>query len=259
MIDFSMLILAALLLSLTLPVFGSIILWDERSFLADTISHSTIFGAALGFVFPLPDYIILFLVALGVTFLSLLKPKRIPKDAWLIFISATFMAIGNLIFEMYPTHDNVLHDLFFGDIFLLNTKGLFILGVCCCLGLAHLYAMWPYILTLILNEEMAVIDGHPKTVMKVIFNIFIALIITASIKYIGVMLLSAFLVLPAVVAQQVSKSPKQMIYISVAVAAAGSFMGLLGVAVRGLPFSSVITISFALLFVVSMFTSKDKP
>ncbi len=246
------------LISLALPSFGAVVLWQRRSFLADTVAHSAIFGSALSLFLPLPNLATIFLVALMVTFLSNVRPKSTPHDAWLIFIASGLMAAGGLLIDMFDSEALNIKTLFFGDIFMMKWQDVLLLGGSCALALGHLYAMWPYIMLLILNEEMAAVSSYPTRLMKLILNVAVALVVAVSIQYLGVLLLSAFMILPNVIARQLSESPLQMMLKSCVTAfVCGTVAGVISLP-AALNFSSVCILLFCFVFAVVTFIRKTR-
>jgi zinc transport system permease protein len=101
------------------------------------------------------------------------------------------------------------------------------------------------------SEELAAIDGYPVRRLKAMLVLLLALVVAISMKIVGVLLISALLIIPAAAARPLAKSPEQM-------AIFASFIGMISVC-AGMAFSFIwdtptgpsIVVSAAGLFVIS--------
>jgi zinc transport system permease protein len=98
----------------------------------------------------------------------------------------------------------------FGDILAINTTDLWLLGLGGGAAVLALVAMWRPLLALTVSPEIALAEGVPVERLRVVFMLLMALVIGIAIKIVGVLLITALLIVPAASARFFSRTPEQM-------------------------------------------------
>jgi len=107
------------------------------------------------------------------------------------------------------------------------------------------------LISISVNEELARVDGVAVEKIRFIFMILLALVIAVALKVVGILLITALLIIPAATARLFSKSPKQMVLVSVLMAIAAVVLGLFSSLNWDFPTGPAIVVSASFLFFVS--------
>jgi zinc transport system permease protein len=86
--------------------------------------------------------------------------------------------------------------------------------------------LWQPLLRLALHEDLAAAEGIDRRQVRAIFTILLSVTIAVAMKIVGVLLVMAFLVVPAVAARPLSGTPERMVLLTALVAAASVMAGL---------------------------------
>jgi zinc transport system permease protein len=108
--------------------------------------------------------------------------------------------------------------------------------------------MWRALLTLSVNEEMARIDGIHVSLVRFVFMLLLAMVIAAAIKVVGILLITALLIIPAASARGFSNTPVRMVILSAVLAVAAVFIGLGASLYQDIPAGPAIVVAAALGF-----------
>lgn len=237
---------------------GSMMVWRRMSNFGDTMAHSTLLGVCFALLLNINLYIGLIGISVMVaSLLALLSQQRIvASDALLAMLSHTTLAVGLVLATVLPGIRIDLLGLLYGDILAINvTDILWIYGVnVVVLGL--LIQLWTPLLSITINEALAEVEGINVAKMKWILMLLMAIVFAIAMKLIGVLLITALLVIPAAGARPFSKTPEQMAVIA-------SLLGMLsvicGIGISGWwdwPAGPAIVIMATVLFAISLGMSR---
>jgi zinc transport system permease protein len=206
------LVLAALgasaLAVLSGPV-GSILLWQRRTFLADSLAHSALLGAAIAQLVQVPIYVGVFVVSVVVAVAG--SRQSHLSEAKLTFVSSACLAFGFIIMSLMPSSRiSSLEALLFGDLLLLDTGGVVKLWGATLVLLVSLIVMWRRLLQIIIAPDIAQVYGMPVRLYQGGLIIGISLVIAVFFEHAGVLLLTGLLIIPALTVQPWMRTPTQM-------------------------------------------------
>jgi zinc transport system permease protein len=208
------LVLAALgasaLAVLSGPV-GSILLWQRRTFLADSLAHSALLGAAIAQLVQVPIYVGVFVVSVVVAVWLAGSRQSHLSEAKLTFVSSACLAFGFIIMSLMPSSRiSSLEALLFGDLLLLDTGGVVKLWGATLVLLVSLIVMWRRLLQIIIAPDIAQVYGMPVRLYQGGLIIGISLVIAVFFEHAGVLLLTGLLIIPALTVQPWMRTPTQM-------------------------------------------------
>jgi zinc transport system permease protein len=110
---------------------------------------------------------------------------------------------------------------------------------------------WRGLVAASVSEELAAVDGIPVARLRLLLLILLALVVTAAMKVVGVLLITALLVIPAAVARRLARTPEQMALGASAVGAIAVVAGLGGSLQWNLPLGPAIVVAAALMFALA--------
>jgi len=240
------------LLALLTGPLGCFLVWRRMSFFGDALAHAALLGVALALFAELPISMAVMLVgALFALLLLLLQKGDLANDTLLAILSPTALSLGMIALHMLPDVRVDLSSYLFGDILALRPANLLWLGGSVALALALLALNWRKLLALTAARDLAVVDGYPALRLELLLLLLTALVVAAGVQMVGVLLITALLVIPAATASRFAHTPLHMAVLASGTGLAAVLAGLTASYVCDLPPSPSIVVSAALLFSLS--------
>ncbi|MEN8237163.1 MAG: metal ABC transporter permease [Pseudomonadota bacterium] len=228
-------ILAGIITAFIAGPLGSIMIWRRMAFFGDTLAHSALAGIAFSLLLDTPILYGLLLIPVGVAiFMALVQSQKVQSqkllatDTWLAIVAHGTLAIGLVALSFVHGVPVDLHRYLFGDILAVGLDEVLQITAGGLLILATLAIIWRPLLSMTINEDLAAVDGISLIRTRLIFMMLVALTVTVAIKVIGVLLLTALLLIPAASARRFSKTPEQMAGIATAMCLASVLLGFYG-------------------------------
>jgi zinc/manganese transport system permease protein len=216
---------------------GSFAVLRQLSFFSDALGHSALLGIALGVLLGLDPTLVLIpfavLFALGVN--QLARRSRLPADALLNIIYSSSLALAVVVLSRLPGWKGGLQQLLFGDILGVTTRDLLLLSGLLAVTVLILLLTGRRQLLLTIDESLALSRGVASEAQRLLFVILLAVVVALSIKAVGVLLISAFVVIPACAARLISGNFRLYLLLSALFGASCAVLGLLVSAVADLP------------------------
>lgn len=221
-------ILAAIGISIMAGPVGCFVVWQRLSYFGDTMAHSALLGVALSFLFNIDLTLSVFLTAmfLAIALIILQNYEKISNDSMLGILAHSTLAFGLLIVGCMSWVRVDLMSYLFGDILASSKKDIFIIWGGGIIILLIMTKIWRPLLAFTLNEELAIAEITGAKYIKFIFMILLALLIAIAMKLIGILLITALLIIPAATAQRFSPSPEFMAIASALIGMIASISGL---------------------------------
>lgn len=251
-------LLAGIGLSFITSPMGCFLVWRRMSFFGDALSHSALLGVALGLIFNINVHLGIFIVCLAVALILVFVDDRadLPSDTWLSMTSYTALALGIVLMNKMPSIKVDPASYLFGDILALQNQDFFWIFGCAILVSLFIYRYWQPLLLLTFDEGLAQAEGMPLARLKLGFMLILALTVAVSLKFIGVLLVPALLVIPPATAKQHAKNPEQMVFYALSFTLAGISGGLFLSLVFNIATGASIILACLSLFVLSQVFKK---
>ena len=243
-------LLGGVLTGLTGGLLGSFTVVRQLSFFSDALGHSTMLGISIGIICGIsPSVVVLpfaLVFALGVTYL--IEKTDLWTDALLNLIYSSSLAISVIVLSLSNRYQGNLNTLLFGDILALQAadlvmSGLLLLGCSLFIGLTLRTQM-----LLTLNEPLAIARGVNVWTHRNAFMVLLSLVVATSIKAIGVLLVGAFIVIPACAARSLSSNFTGYVLLSAILGAVSAAIGIFASALFNLPSGPSIVVAQLILF-----------
>ncbi len=245
---------AGLLMGLLCPLLGVFVVIRRMAFFGDAIAHSAFTGIALGLMLgvepSLSAVAFAVLIALGMGYLQ--SRSRIPSDTIIgVFFSGS-AALGILLIGLLQGYRTDLFAYLFGDILTIGwgdllATTLLLAGV----GAAVTVTRRP-LLQVALNRDLAAVQGVPVAAMEYTLMVLLAITVAVSIKIVGIILVTALLIIPAAAARNVSRSIRQMFFLAAIFGEVAALLGLLGSYALNTASGPTIVMASIALFVASL-------
>ena len=114
--------------------------------------------------------------------------------------------------------------------------------------LGILALLWRPLLAATIHEELARAEGVPVAAVRVVFVLLVAIVIATAMKVVGILLITALLIIPAAAARQFARSPEQMALLAVLAGALSVVFGLGGSLQWDTPAGPSVVVAAAALF-----------
>jgi zinc transport system permease protein len=254
-------LLRALLFGLGLAVvaapLGCFVVWRRMAYYGEAIAQAALIGVALALALSLDVTAGVLIVTLAVSGLLLLLSRQhiVPFDSLLGLIAHAALAVGVIAASLASGRQPDLIGFLFGDILGISDADLYWLLLGGTGAIAALVAVWRPLLSLSVNEDIASAEGTATGWVRLVFVMVLALVVAIAIKIVGALLTIAFLIMPAVAARPLARTPEQMAVLAgvfgVLAVAAGLFLS----ATWDTPAGPSIVLVLAALFALSILPS----
>ncbi|NOH97881.1 zinc ABC transporter permease subunit ZnuB [Vibrio sp. 99-70-13A1] len=246
-------ILAGLGIALIAGPLGSFVVWRKMAYFGDTLAHASLMGLALGFLFNINLYFALLIccLMLAVLLVTLQKQKLVATDTLLGILAHSALSLGLVAVSFL---DNVRVDLMsylFGDLLAVSPTDLvFIYTGAAVIGLV-LFIFWRPLLSTTVNEDLAAVDGINIDLMRLILMLLVGIVIAVGMKFVGALIMTSLLIIPAATARKFSSTPEQMAFLASVIGSIAVFGGLSLSWFYDTPAGPSVVISAAAMFILS--------
>nr|WP_240475014.1 metal ABC transporter permease [Terasakiella pusilla] len=246
--------LAGIGIALCVGPLGCFVVWRRMAYYGDTMAHSALLGVALSFLFDLSLSFGVFIVALLVSFIlvALQRRKSLPTDSLLGILSHSSLAIGLVLVAFMSWVRIDLEAYLFGDILAVSKLDLVIVYLGAIVILAVLSVVWRSLLVATISEDLALVEGFRPERSKLVFIVLMAGVVAIAIKIVGVLLITALLIIPAASARRFATTPEKMAVLSSAIGVVAVVAGLMGSLEFDTPSGPSIVVAAMLLFGLSL-------
>jgi zinc transport system permease protein len=182
------------------------------AYFGEALSHSALLGAALGLVLGISsDLMVIGVCIASALLLPLLERAReLASDTLIGILAQAALSLGVVLIAF---HQGLRIDLFaylFGDILSVSDHELPILAGGAVLVLVALRLLWRPLLSVAVDQDVARVEGVKVEVVRLAFMLLIALVVAVAAKLVGVLLVTAMLIIPAASARCFARSPEMM-------------------------------------------------
>lgn len=246
-------ILAGLGIALIAGPLGSFVVWRKMAYFGDTLAHASLMGLALGFLFNINLYFALLIccLMLAVLLVTLQKQKLVATDTLLGILAHSALSLGLVAVSFL---DNIRVDLMsylFGDLLAVSPTDLvFIYAGAAVIGLV-LAIFWRPLLSTTVNEDLAAVDGINIDLMRLILMLLVGIVIAVGMKFVGALIMTSLLIIPAATARKFSSTPEQMAFLASVIGSIAVFGGLSLSWFYDTPAGPSVVISAAAMFMLS--------
>lgn len=233
---------------------GCFIIWRRLAYFGDTLSHSALLGVALALLFELNVTLAVFGISVCVSLMLMMLQSRaaLSSDTLLGLLAHSALAVGLVVLAFMSWVRVDLMGFLFGDILSVTPMDLAIIwggGLCVLVGVA---AIWRPLFAATVSHELATAEGAMPNTANMVFMILMAAVIAVSMKIVGVLLITALLIIPAAAARRVSTTPEQMAVIASLIGVAAVWLGLFGSLEFDTPAGPSIVVAALMFFLLSI-------
>jgi len=233
---------------------GCFVVWRRMAYFGDTLSHAALLGVAAGFglgVSPIIGVMVT-CIAVGALLLGFQSQSRVPTDTLLGILSHAALSFGLIAIGFMDTVRVDLMGYLFGDILAVTATDIAWIYGGAVGVLAVLAMIWRPLIALTVHADLAMAEGIAANRFKVIFMLLIAVTVALAMKIVGVLLISALLIIPTAAARRFAKGPETMALITVVLGMIAVGAGLFSSIQWDLPSGPAIVAAATFVFVLSL-------
>jgi len=202
-------LVAAVLVGLAAPAIGTFLVQRRLALMGDGIGHIALTGVALGFLLGTAPVLTAIVVAvLGAVTIELIRERgRTSGDVALALLFYGGIAGGVLLIGLSPGGSSTtLVGYLFGSLSSVRAEDLIVIAVLtvAILGVVLVFGREMY--AVCMDEEVARVSGLPVRFLNLLVAVTAALTVTVAMRVVGLLLVSALMVVPVATAQQMSTS-----------------------------------------------------
>jgi len=223
-------LLAAIGLAIVAAPFGCLIVWNRMAYFGETIAQAGLIGIAIALAFSLnlTFGIALTAVMMALIVLLLTRQQLVPMDSVLGLTHYAALSLGIIAAAAVSGPSLDLRAYLFGDLFAVSHTDLYVIYLGGGAVLAVMAWIWEPLVRSTIHGELAEAEGIPVRLYRAAFIILLALTIAVTVKIVGILLVIAFMIVPAVAARVLAASPFGSVLIAAAVGVASVITGLWG-------------------------------
>ena len=233
---------------------GCFIVWRRMAYFGDTLAHSALLGVAIALALDTEVAVAVFgvctIVALALR--ALQAKTALASDAILGLLSHAVLALGLVAIAFMAWVRVDLAALLFGDILSVSRRQIAVIYLGGALVLGVLAWIWRPLFAATVNRELAAAEGQAPERTEIVFMLLLALVIAMAMKIVGILLITALLIMPAATARRLSTGPEQMAWLAAAVGVLAALAGLAGSLHWDTPSGPSIVVAALVLFIISL-------
>jgi zinc transport system permease protein len=245
-------LLGGILVAITLSLLSFFVVLRRIAFMGVGISHSALAGVALGLVLGINTTVsataFCALIAILIGYVS--RRGRVREDVAIGITFSGTMALGVTLIALSGKYMSNPFSYLFGSIVNITTGDIVLMAVYCVATVALVGLFFKHLLLISFNESIARVSGVPVDFLHYLLLVLIAMVTVASIKLVGIILVSALLVLPAATARQLARTYRPILFLSVVSGLISLFTGLALSYTLDLPSGAAIVLCACALFFI---------
>ena len=235
-------------------VLGSFAVLRQLAFFSDALGHSALLGITLGVALGVNPTLVLipFAVLFALVVSRLVERSQLPADALLNIVYSSSLAIAVVVLSRVPRYQGGLQQLLFGDILGVRWLDLLLVALLLLLVGGYLLLSRHSQILLSLDEPLALSRGVAAGWHRLLFVVLLAVVVAISIKTVGVLLISAFVVIPACTARLLSRRFSHYVLTAAGLGGGCAVLGLLASGLLDLPSGPCVVITQLLAFLLAL-------
>ncbi|MEA3545070.1 MAG: iron chelate uptake ABC transporter family permease subunit [Thermodesulfobacteriota bacterium] len=252
-------LLGGLGVALVAGPFGSFVVWRRLAYFGDTLSHSALLGVSLGFMLHinLTVGIIVICQLLAILLFFSQRQRQLTSDTMLGIFAHGALSLGLVTLAFMEDVRIDLVAYLFGDILAISNSDLGWIFAGGGVALAGLIWLWKPLLAITIHEDLARVEGIPVDRINWMFLGLIALIVAVMMKVVGMLLVTALLIIPAATARRFAGTPEMMAIFASLIGCLAVCTGLYGSFQWDTPTGPTIVVAACLIFIIGLLLPKE--
>lgn len=251
-------LIAGTMVSFVAGPFGCFVVWRKMAYFGDTMAHSALLGVTLSLLLEVHPGLGVFAVAtaIAIALVWLQRKADLPGDTVLGILSHSTLALGLIAIGTMTGSRIDLMSYLFGDVLTVTSEDISLILIFGPLALIALLLVWRPLLAGTVNRELAQAESQNPGAAELIYLVLLAAVIAIAIKIVGILLITALLVIPAATARRFARSPEMMAIVASLLGVMSVIAGLLLSLNADTPAGPAIVVSALVMFLLSVAVPK---
>ncbi|MBR6613681.1 MAG: metal ABC transporter permease [Clostridia bacterium] len=222
-------LLAIFIISPLFGLVGSMIVNNKMSFFSDALGHSALTGIAIGAILGISNYslsMVIFAVIFAILLNYINNKKTASTDTIISVFSSVSIALGLVLLSKYGGI-NKYSQYLVGDILSVTASEILMLLIMLIITVLIWCKLSNKLITISTDVSLARAKGIKVQVIENIFGVLIAVLVMLTIKWVGILLINALLILPAAAARNISGNMREYTIYSILFSLVAGFTGLI--------------------------------
>lgn len=253
-------LLGVLLVTPMFGILGTMVVNNKMSFFSDALGHSALTGIAVGVMFGINNTLVsmlAFSILLTIAIINVKNAKTASVDTIIGVFSSSAVALGIVILS-YNGGFNKYSAYLIGDLLSISNSDIFMLIISFIAVLLIWFTCFNKFLLVSINHTFARSRGVNVKFYEYIFTILVAIIVTISIQWVGILVISSMMILPAASARNISNNIRQYHIYSISIAVISGILGLFLSYHFGCATGATIVLISSVFFALTYFISLRK-
>ncbi len=251
-------LIGIILVSPLLGLLGTMVVNNKMSFFSDALGHSALTGIAIGVLIGIDNYIVSmmgFAIVFALLISFVMESEVSSSDTIIGVFSSIGISIG-IVLLSFSGGFSKYSSYLIGDILSIKKSEIGLLFIVLILVIAIWIIAFNKLLLSSINSDLASSKQCNVKFFKNLFMILIAIVVTVSIKWVGVLMINSLLILPAAASRNIAKNMKEYHIFSVLFSLISGICGLFISFYLGLAAAGTIVIISAFIFFITFFMNK---
>lgn len=247
-------LISAFAIAIVAGPLGAFVVWQRLAYFGDTLAHGALLGVALGLFASINITLAITLCCLSMAaiLIWLQRNPQLGDDSILGLLSHSALAAGLVSVSLMGGAVDLFSYLF-GDLLTTSTSDTTLIVIVCAIVLSLICLFWRKLLLSVIDANLAKVEGIPVLLMRALLLFAIAIVVAFAMRVVGVLLITAMLIVPAAASRRLTSSPEAM-------AVGASIIGCLAVGLGmwasywyATPAGPSIVLSASALFTLTLF------
>ena len=212
-------LIAGIAVAIICSLIGLFLVLRRHSLFGDALSHMAFGGIAIGMyinVYPIwTAFIVSILAALGIT--KLRQSTNIPPDSSVAVLLSSGLALGVVLVNLSNGFSIDLFSFLFGSILLISIEDTLMILAIAVTIISIVLIFYRKLMYITFDEEQAKVSGLQVTKLNYLFIVLAGITVIASMRLVGILLISSLIVIPTITAMMFGKGFKKTTLISVSI------------------------------------------
>lgn len=257
--------LVALIAALPLAAFagslGCVVLWRGMAYFGDAMAHAAMLGVALSLIVPsIPVALCVFAVIATASILMQRteKVRAISPNTALAIMAYGALSIGILLVVVQGVQSVDMHAYLLGDMLSLNPQEAYLTATASVLGVVLIAMRWRAFVLFTTDAALARVSGLSPAHLKWLLTLLLSMLVAFAVPLVGILLVTALLIIPAATARFIAHNPAQMGFASAITAMLGVAGGVKLAFIYDTPPAPTIVALLSALFVVTVMVKRAR-
>ncbi|MCS0638189.1 metal ABC transporter permease [Streptomyces sp. LP05-1] len=245
-------LLAAVLVGITAPAVGIYLVQRRQALMGDGIGHVAMTGVGLGFLMSAnPVWMATLVTVLGAVAMELIRMYgKTRGDIALALLFYGGMAGGVMLINLSPTGSNAnLVSYLFGSLSTVSDEDITAISLLAAFAVLVTVGLRRQLFAISQDEEFARVTGLPVRTLNLLVAITAAVTVTVAMRVVGLLLVSALMVVPVAAAQQLTRSFRATFVLAVLIGTGVTLAGTITTYYQDVPPGATIVLLAIAVFI----------